>query len=276
MSGRPTHPLEAWTRQTFGEAFARFVLHGLLDDAETRTGRISLEVADRTGQKWRKTIAFAKPRADAWGLKPLVLAALLKQVVGRPIMERELGYTFNALLAELMWPDVPANWRAVRDALGSHYGCMYSSDGVRYDGAKRHAVLGDYTLLTQLDFGGGDTPGRHRFSDLAQTAWFDVDFIEGLRQGKVVFAGTDFGELSAGPAAPGAGGGQGPDGAARTAAPSPECPFRPPGPRPTLLFEVTPLSPGRGTPGRRFGRGRSGRLRSRSTRGRKPTRSCAW
>ena len=244
MSGRPTHPLEAWTRQTFGEDFAGLVLHGLLSDAETRTGRITVEGADQNGRKRRKTIAFAKPRPEAWGHKPLVLAALLKQLVGQRSIERKLVYTFKALLAELMWPDVPANWRVVRDALESYQACTYSSDGVHDDGTKRHAMRGHCALLTQLYFGGGGTPGRDLFSDLAQTVAFDVDFVEGLLRWKVFFAGTDFGELSAKPATPGAGGGQGPGGATRTAAPSPECPFRPPGPRPALLFEVTPLSLG--------------------------------
>lgn len=244
MSGQSSHPLEEWTRQTFGEVFAQFVLHGLLSDAQTRTGRIRLEGAGLTRQKWLKTIAFVKLRPEAWGYKPLVLAALLKQLVGRPEVERTLSFTFKALLDDLIWPDVPAMWRVVRDALVSYQQCQYSPDGVDEGSSKLRGMRVHHTLLTQLDIITSSPRQRVRFSDQEHTASFNPDFIDGLRRGKVVFAGTDFGELSVGRAAPGAGGRPHPRGTARTAAPPPECPFRPPGPTPALLFEVTPLSLG--------------------------------
>jgi hypothetical protein len=218
MSGQSHHPLEAWTRRTFGEDFAGLVLHGLLSDAEARTGRITVEGADRNGRKRRKTIAFVKPRPEAWGHKPLVLAALLKQLVERSEVESTRGFTFKALLDDLIWPDVPAMWRVVRDALVSYQQCQYWPDGVDEGSSKRRGMRGPHTLLTQLDIIRSSPRQRVRFSDQEHTASFNLDFIEGLRRGKVVFAGTDFGELSVGRAAPSAG-----EGSAREVRPERRC-----------------------------------------------------
>lgn len=243
MSGRPGHPLEAWTRLTFGEEFARLVLHGLRGKAKSRTFRVTLEGAGGTG---RTTITVTKPLPEAWGLKPLVLAALLKQLVGRQGVGRTLGFTFRTLLAELRWQDIPGNWRLVDDAISSYAGCRYSSVAGNDDGAGRRGHQYCCGLLTQYVISGGDRPRRVQFSGLEQAASFDEDFVEGLRQGRVVFARTDFGELSAGRASSGARRGAGPAPAAETAGPPPSRPFLPPEPRPTLLVGVTPARPGPG------------------------------
>lgn len=242
MSDRPIHPLEVWTRNAFGADFASLVLHGLLDEENKSEDQITVKGVDRDGRVGRKTLKVTRPLPERWGYKPLVLAALLKQLVGRPEIKFKLGFTFKALLADLFWSDIPQMWRVVGDALACYQSSFYSSDAADEGDEKRRVKRYPVTLITQLYVVDGSAPRRVQFSDREHTASFDLDFIEGLRQGKVVFAGTYFGELPAGRASVGRR--QDSGGAAETAALPPESPFLSPGPRQTLLFEVTPVSPG--------------------------------
>lgn len=117
MSGRPTHPLKTWRREAFGSDFAGIVLHGLLDGEEAEQDLIDVAGVDWTGRERRKTLAVNRSRPGPWGLKPLVLAALLKLLVERPEPETSLEYSFPELLIASGWDDVPTSWRAVENAV---------------------------------------------------------------------------------------------------------------------------------------------------------------
>lgn len=241
MSGRPTHTLEAWTRRTFGAGFARLVLLGLLDEAETREERITVRGVDQAGRKSQVTLAVTKPCHEAWGLKPLVLAALLKQLVEKPVIERALAYSFKTLLGELKWDDIPASRRAVADTICFYSDCTYSARVVQLLAGTLSRIPVRPQLLAGIAFGGVKTPQCGQYGDDGNTVLFGHELVAGLRRGRVAFADMDFGELRRGGAAPGVGPRRPPESVAETAPPD-GGPPRPPRPNPVLRFEITPVS----------------------------------
>lgn len=243
MSGRPTHPLETWTREAFGSDFAGIVLHGLLDGEEAEQDLIDVAGVDWTGRERRKTLAVKRPRPEPWGLKPLVLAALLKLLVERPEPETSLEYSFPELLIVLGWDDVPASWRAVENAVAFYLECRYSTAAVHEEGAGQDESWDCFTILSRYTFGVDDIdniPQCDCFAEEGHGVSFASELVDGLRRGRAVFAGTDFGELRRVDVASGPGRKRlwgGVDGDATA-----DLSFRPPMPRPVLTLNSTTVS----------------------------------
>lgn len=238
MNSRPTHPLETWARQVFGADFALVILHGLLGEGGDCENLVTVEGFDREGRKRRKTLGVTGPGPGPWGLGPLVLAALLKRLVERPEIERRLDYSYQELFAELVWPSLPASRRAVEDAVAFYYACSYSTAAAPVGGEGGYSTRGRHSLLIGQGRDGIGMPRCGRPNEDGDTVWFDPDLIEGLREGRVVFAGIDFGEFRLGGAASGVGLRQPHGGNPKMTPPDADWPFRPPGPRPVLTFEV--------------------------------------
>lgn len=240
MSGRPTHPLETWTREAFGSDFAGIVLHGLLDGEEAEQDLIDVAGVDWTGRERRKTLAVKRPRPEPWGLKPLVLAALLKLLVEKQKPEISLEYSFPELLIMLGWDDVPASRRTVEDAVTFYLDCKYSTAAVHEKGAGQDESRDCFTFLSGYTLGVDDIPQCDCFADEGHAVTFTPQLVDGLRRGRAVFAGTDFGELrrvdvASGPGRKSPWGGVNGDAAA-------DLSFRPPGPRPVLTINPTTVS----------------------------------
>ncbi|HYG10350.1 MAG TPA: hypothetical protein VD835_10405 [Pyrinomonadaceae bacterium] len=60
MSKRPKHPLEDFTRDTFGEQFAAIILHGL-NGEEAKDVCLSFERVDEWGATVQTTLSVAEP-----------------------------------------------------------------------------------------------------------------------------------------------------------------------------------------------------------------------
>lgn len=139
-------------------------------------------------------------RRPPYGDEPLVLAALLKLLLSRPGISHHLEFELSELLAELRWQDDVSTRRKVEAAIIGYVRLLY--DKQLDEGAERStsATMGGgyYHLLTGYVRGtestsssiGGSSAPTLRGVD------FDTGFIEGLRQGRVYFAGINFGALN--------------------------------------------------------------------------------
>lgn len=187
MRAMSTHPLTRFVYETSGQQFGDLLLAGY--GAGPSSGRSYLRVTEsEVGEEvaWViELVALRPPCRD----EPLVLAALLKLLLSRPIISQPLEFGIGELLAELRWPDSPDTRRRVEEALVSYVGLLYDKrpDGRSGRRAQAGSGGGCYHLLA----------GYTREA-LAGTGsvYFAGAFIRGLLEGRVYFAGIDFGTLN--------------------------------------------------------------------------------
>lgn len=130
------------------------------------------------------------------GDEPLVLAALLKLLLGRPSVSQELEFDLRELLAELRW-DIASARQHAETAIGVYVRLLYDKqlDEQPGDGTSASEGGGCYHLLTGYVREGAPDADDARAKTL-RSVYFDASFIGGLRQGRVCFAGIDFGVLN--------------------------------------------------------------------------------
>lgn len=134
------------------------------------------------------------------GDEPLVLAALLKLLLSRPNLSNRLKFEMGEVLAEIQWPDDPDTLRQVKEVIVG-YTCLLYDKRVDTRAARRASATsegGCYHLLTGY-VRDGDFIARGALDKTGGSVYFDDGFILGLREGRVFFAGIDFGSLSSNP-----------------------------------------------------------------------------
>jgi hypothetical protein len=93
MGTKSVHPLEVFTRNTFGEPVASIILHGLGEEGGVicppfeRTGRAGMVV--------QTTLSVKGHPPGNWGYKPLILAAIFKLLLQRPELNDVLDFKFK-------------------------------------------------------------------------------------------------------------------------------------------------------------------------------------
>jgi hypothetical protein len=189
------HPLTTFTYETFGQQFGDLLLAGR---GEKPGGRRRLHLTEsEAGAQADWVIELVGNRLPC-GDEPLVLAALLKLLLSRPTISPHLEFEITELLPELGWPDEWVTRQHVEGIIVGYAGQHYD---VRADARAGRRALetaegGCYHLLTGYIRGAMSGTGGL----LVRTpgiACFDIGFIEGLKEGRVFFAGMDFGPLQA-------------------------------------------------------------------------------
>jgi hypothetical protein len=179
-----THPLTRFIYETFGEQFGSLVLVGYGTEPGNGQRRLHLTESEDEKTDWViELIALRYPSGD----DPLVLAALLKLLVSRPVGSYLLEFEMGELLAELRWPDSAETRRLVDEVIADYVGLIYTKQvDARAGRAQTASEGGCYHLLT----------GYFR-ETLAGTGsvYFGDAFVNGLKEGRVYFAGIDFGIL---------------------------------------------------------------------------------
>lgn len=246
MGGKPVHPLEVFTRDTFGEPFAAVILHGLGEDGGGTVcppfGR-----TDQDGEGVQTSLSVTGHPPGNWGYRPLILAAIFKLLLERPELDDVLDFKLKELLDQLIWPDTPACRREVEDTLDVYSGCSYVRRDVDADG---RVTRGSYYLILWRETVREFRPQSKLFHDGGNSVRIDPGLAEALREGAVSFAGISFGRLAGAPAVDLT------EIAGRASVGSPKRPgdttgkerelamlnFPPPKTRPTVLARVTPVS----------------------------------
>lgn len=197
MSSRGgTHPLEVFLRRTFGGPFSRIVMAGYGDapGARLRPFRLPPGGGDG-GHRWVMELKGGNPPPG--GNDPLVLAALLKLHFSRPAIHKELEFSTAELLAELGWEDTALMQRGVDHAIEKYATLVY----FRHEEGRREVLdglageWGYYSLVTSYSTESATRRGRAQGHRLRNTVHFEEEFVRSLGDGRVVFAGIDFGGL---------------------------------------------------------------------------------
>ncbi len=188
-----THPLTIFTYETFGQQFDDLLLAGYGE--EPGGGRKKLHLSEtEAGVETHWVIELAANRLPC-GDEPLVLAALLKLLLSRPVISNPLEFEIGELLAELRWPDDSDTRRQVEEVIVGCASLVYDKRVDARAGRRTSATSegGCYHLLTSYvrgaESGAGGSPAEGR------GVYFGDAFINGLKEGRVYFAGIDFGPL---------------------------------------------------------------------------------
>jgi hypothetical protein len=190
------HPLTTFIYETFGRQFGDLLLAGYGAEPGGKCERLYLTEQDG-GVEARWVIELVS-RHPPYGDEPLVLAALLKLLLSRPSISHHLEFEPGELLRELRWQEDAGTRRKVETAITSYVPLLYDKQLDEEAGRSTSATMGGgcYHLLTGYVRGAksGSTGGS--FAGTLGGVDFDTGFIEGLRQGRVYFAGINFGALN--------------------------------------------------------------------------------
>lgn len=189
-------PLTTFVSETFGRQFGDLLLAGYGAEPGGRRRRLYLTEQDGGVQaRWVIELAARRPPS---GDEPLVLAALLKLLLSRPSISNHLEFELKELLVELRWPEDADTRRKVETAITSYVRLLYDKQIDARAERRTLAVEGGgyYHLLTGYVRGTKSSSTGGSSAQTLSGVDFDASFIEGLRRGRVCFAGINFSALN--------------------------------------------------------------------------------
>lgn len=186
------HPLTTFVYDTFGQQFGDLLLAGYGAEPEGKRKRLYVTESD-AGVKINWTIELIARRPLCRD-EPLVLAALLKLLLTRQSISHLLEFDLSELLTELRWQDKLSTRQQVETSIVGYVRLLYDKQVVLGAGRRKIATVGGgyYHLLTGYVRGGKSNTGGALIRNRSRV-YFDAGFIEELRQGRIYFAGIDFG-----------------------------------------------------------------------------------
>jgi hypothetical protein len=194
-----THPLTTFIYETFGQQFGELLLSGYGEEPSGRHRKVYLTESD-AGVETGWVIELVSRRLPCHN-EPLVLAALLKLLLRRlslPHYSHHLEFEPDELFAELGWKDDMSVRRQMETALIGYVRLLYDKQLDEGAGQGTSATMGGgyYHLLTGYVRGATSGSAGGSFANILSGVDFDTGFIEGLRHGRVYFAGINFGALN--------------------------------------------------------------------------------
>jgi len=189
------HPLTIFLYETFGQKFGDLISAGYGDEPNSRHQRLHI-TESKAGEAIHCTIELVGDYLPC-GDDPLVLAALLKLLLSRPSISHCLEFELNELLAELQWRDDVGTRHQVQTTIINYARLLYDKQVGIQAGQRKSAFTeeGCYHLLTGY-VRGTESDVSGVMGRATSGIYFDASFIEGLRRGRVYFAGIDFGPLN--------------------------------------------------------------------------------
>lgn len=190
MSQEKTSKLNKFVQQTFGRRCADLLLLGL-GESEAK-GPIKLVAQDALDDmNWELQISVAGGTLPCYS-EPLVLAVLLKLLLKHDPIPSYLEFYTSEVVGELRHIGVALTESDI-DRIISKYAALTIDKRVK-DESISDGGGGVYPLITSYVRGSakrlGATPIRYSCS-----LFFEDGFVEGLREGKVIIAGINFGKL---------------------------------------------------------------------------------
>lgn len=190
------HPLTTFVSETFGQQFGDLLLAGYGAEPGGKCGRLYL--TEQNGGVEARWVIELVARRPPYGDEPLVLTALLKLLLSRPSISHHLEFELKELLAELRWPEDADTCRKMETVITSYVRLLYDKQVDTRAERRTLAVEGGgyYHLLTGYVRGTKSSSTGGSSAQTLSSVDFDASFIEGLRRGRVCFAGINFDTLN--------------------------------------------------------------------------------
>jgi hypothetical protein len=191
MSQESEDRLVNFIHESFGARCAELLLVGLGEEPRQGSKKLYVPEAEE-GTEWEVEIEVVGGALPCRS-EPLVLAALLKLLLGRKDILSSLEFHMSEVTNELRQAGVLLTDKDV-DRIVSKYVAL-SYDKRAKDANESNECGGVYSLVTgyfrDSVKGAGETSSTRTSSSIR----FDQSFIEGLRKGEVVVAGIGLGKL---------------------------------------------------------------------------------
>jgi hypothetical protein len=196
MSQVNTHPLAEFVYKSFGTHFGDLILAGYNEEPSRKRKRFYItEEADRDRSEWVIEVAGNSPPS---GQEPLIIAALLKLLLQRPLLSARLDFGIGELIEEVGWKDSLLTQRKI-DRIISHYAALiyYKESRAKRGGGQRPSLSwGQYSLISAYLRESSCPAGKSFPTKVSRSVEIDERFVEGIRRGQVCFADINFGSLS--------------------------------------------------------------------------------
>jgi hypothetical protein len=188
------HPLTTYVYEIFGQQFGNLLLIGYGAEPGGARRRLYLtESVDGAGAD--RVINLVASRLPCRN-EPLVLAAVLKLLLGRPSISQYLKFELGELIETLQWQDDAITRKQTEMAIGNYVRLLYEKQvDVRTGRRELEFEGGGYYHLLTGYIKGLDTRTRGAQGSSTSSVYFDTGFIQGLARGRVYFAGIDFGPI---------------------------------------------------------------------------------
>lgn len=187
------HPLTTLLYETFGQQFSNLLLAGYGEEPSGKRKRLHLIESRAEGETdWVIEMVGEPPYRD----EPLVLAALLKLLLSRSNISYYLEFDPNEVLTELRWQDTSYMRQKMEAAINRYVRLLYDKRISPKVGQclPGHSEGGCYHLLTGY-IRGAKLRCDETLERTLSGVYFNAGLIEGLKRGRVYFAGIDFGRL---------------------------------------------------------------------------------
>ena len=190
------HPLAEFVYKTFGTSFSDLILAGYNEEPPRKRKHFYItEEADGGSIEWVIEVVSNSPPS---GQEPLVLAALLKLLLQRPLLSSRLDFGIGELIEEVGWKDSSLTQRKI-DRIISRYAALiyYKESRTKRGGSQRPSLSwGQYSLISAYLRESSRPAGKSFPTKVSRSVEIDERFVEGIRRGQVCFADINFGPLS--------------------------------------------------------------------------------
>jgi hypothetical protein len=188
------HPLAEFVYRAFGSRCADLLMAGY---GEVRPRKMrKFQIIEESAGASTEWVIEVDGNYLPGSQEPLILAALLKLLLQRPIPTTRLEFGMNELIQEIGWDDCQAVRRAIDRVITGYAALFYYKEPKKKRGGKRAGVQwGPYSLITayireSTRRGEGEAPTR-----IYSHVDFELRFVEELKRGQVCLADIYFGPL---------------------------------------------------------------------------------
>jgi hypothetical protein len=191
MSQESAAQLVNFVREAFGARCAALLLVGLGEEPVEGAKKFDVLEAEE-GKEWEVEIEVVGGALPCRS-EPLVLAALLKMLLGHEGFPSPLEFQMSEVVDELRRAGVMLTDEDV-DRIISKYAAL-SYDKRAKGGDESEERGGMYSLITGYFRGNEKEAGGTSRARVSGSVLFEQGFVEGLRKGEVIVTGIRFGRL---------------------------------------------------------------------------------
>jgi hypothetical protein len=190
------HPLAEFVYRTFGTRFGELILAGYNEEPSRKRKRFYItEEANGGSIEWVIEVVSNAPPS---GQEPLILAALLKLLLQRPLLSSRLDFGIGELIEEVGWKDSSLTQRKIDRIISRYAALIYykESRAKRGEGRRPSLGWGQYSLISAYLRESSRPAEKSLPTKISRSMEIDGRFVEGIRMGQVCFADINFGPLS--------------------------------------------------------------------------------
>jgi hypothetical protein len=192
MSQESAAQLVNFVREAFGAWCAAILLVGLGEEPIQGAKRFDVPEAEE-GKEWELEVVGVGGALPCHS-EPLVLAALLKMLIGREGIPSPLEFQMSEVMEELRRAGVTLADDGLDQIISKYVALSYDKRAKGGDESE-DAGGGVYSLIAGYFRGSVKGAGETSRAQVSGSVLFEQGFVAGLRRGEVILAGIRFGRL---------------------------------------------------------------------------------